>query len=71
MLGITVDEETRRLSTGRKRKRFGVSFNEEEDVINPEDIDPSIGRFRNLVQTTVVSPVKVKTLLGISNLLPF
>ncbi|KAK2724478.1 nuclear inhibitor of protein phosphatase 1-like [Artemia franciscana] len=58
MLGITVDEETRRLSTGRKRKRFGVSFNEEEDVINPEDIDPSIGRFRNLVQTTVVSPVK-------------
>ena len=31
-----------------------VSFNEDEEIINPEDIDPSIGRFRNLVQTTVI-----------------
>lgn len=37
---------------GAKRKR--VHFNEDEIVINPEDIDDSIGKFRNLVQSTVV-----------------
>lgn len=42
-----------------KRKRKGVQFNEDEIVINPEDIDPSIGRFRNLVSSTVV-PVAAK-----------
>lgn len=42
-----------------KRKRKGVQFNEDEIVINPEDIDPSIGRFRNLVSSTVV-PVQAK-----------
>lgn len=39
-----------------KKKKKTVIFNEEEDIINPEDIDPTIGRFRNLVQTTVVIP---------------
>ncbi|KAL3287511.1 hypothetical protein HHI36_001980 [Cryptolaemus montrouzieri] len=52
MLGISDDTEKR--SANRKRKRQFVSFNEDEEVINPEDVDPSIGRFRNLVQTTVV-----------------
>jgi len=52
MLGISDDSEKR--NTNRKRKRRGVSFNEDEEVINPEDIDPSVGRFRNLIQTTVV-----------------
>ena len=42
----------------RKRRVAHVRFNEEEDIINPEDIDPSVGRFRNLVQTTVI-PKKV------------
>ena len=42
----------------RKRRASHVRFNEEEEVINPEDIDPSVGRFRNLVQTTVI-PKKV------------
>lgn len=37
---------------GSKRKR--VHFNEDEIVINPEDIDDSIGKFRNLVQSTVI-----------------
>lgn len=37
---------------GSKRKR--VHFNEDEIVINPEDIDDSIGKFRNLIQSTVV-----------------
>ena len=45
----------------RKRRNAHVRFNEEEDVINPEDIDPSVGRFRNLVQTTVI-PAKVRLL---------
>lgn len=40
-------------------KRKCVVFNDEEDIINPEDVDPSIGRFRNLVQTTIVIPNKV------------
>ncbi|CAG5115983.1 unnamed protein product [Candidula unifasciata] len=38
----------------RKHKGAHVGFTDEEEVINPEDIDPTIGRFRNLVQTTVI-----------------
>ena len=38
----------------RKLKRIHITFNEDEQVINPEDIDPSVGRFRNLIQTTVI-----------------
>lgn len=52
MLGITDDTEKR--TSNRKRKRRGVSFNEDDEIINPEDIDPSVGRFRNLVQSTVI-----------------
>lgn len=51
MLGISDDTEKR---NNRKRKKRGVSFNEDEEIINPEDVDPSIGRFRNLIQTTVI-----------------
>jgi hypothetical protein len=43
-----------------KKKKKAVSFNEEEDIINPEDIDPSVGRFRNMIQTVVVIPNKVR-----------
>lgn len=52
MLGISDDAEKR--NNARKRKKRGVSFNEDEEIINPEDVDPSIGRFRNLIQTTVI-----------------
>jgi len=38
----------------KKRRKIHITFNEEEEVINPEDVDPSIGRFRNMVQTTVI-----------------
>lgn len=38
----------------KKRKRGSVSFNDEEEVINPEDVDPTVGRFRNLVQTAII-----------------
>jgi nuclear inhibitor of protein phosphatase 1 len=55
MLGIP-DEE---IKVSRKRKE-NVRFNEEEEVINPEDIDPSVGRFRNLIQTAVIPNKKVR-----------
>lgn len=53
MLGITDDNNIKK-NKGGKRKRRGVTFNDEECIINPEDIDPNVGRFRNLVQTTIV-----------------
>ncbi|XP_045483779.1 nuclear inhibitor of protein phosphatase 1 [Harmonia axyridis] len=56
MLGISDDNDKR--TSNRKRKRHFVTFNEDEEIINPEDVDPSIGRFRNLVQTTVVPMYK-------------
>nr|CAH7714660.1 unnamed protein product [Callosobruchus chinensis] len=67
MLGISDDADKR--LTSRKRKRQCVTFNEEEEIINPEDIDPSIGRFRNLIQTTVIPTsakrIKIAESIGI------
>lgn len=57
MLGISEDT----LKVKRKRTR-GIHFNEDEQIINPEDIDPSVGRFRNLIRTTVI-PNKVMSLI--------
>lgn len=54
MLGIDKDGEIIKPATAMKRK--SVTFNEEEDVINPEDVDPTVGRFRNLVTSTIVIP---------------
>ncbi|XP_065843422.1 nuclear inhibitor of protein phosphatase 1-like [Oscarella lobularis] len=45
----------------RRRKRSSVHFQEEEEIINPEDVDPNVGRFRNMVQSTVIQPIKVET----------
>ncbi|XP_026805552.1 nuclear inhibitor of protein phosphatase 1 [Rhopalosiphum maidis] len=59
MLGISDDA----LKTKRKRTR-GVHFNEDEQIINPEDIDPSVGRFRNLIRTTVIPNKKFKDGMG-------
>lgn len=56
MLGIAEDDFKPALR--RRSQKRSVSFNEDEEVINPEDVDPSVGRFRNLVSTTVI-PVKV------------
>uniref|UniRef100_A0A8C2I3Y4 Protein phosphatase 1, regulatory subunit 8b n=1 Tax=Cyprinus carpio TaxID=7962 RepID=A0A8C2I3Y4_CYPCA len=47
----------------RKRRNSRVTFSEEDEIINPEDIDPSVGRFRNMVSTAVV-PIKKKKLGG-------
>ncbi len=40
------------------KRRIRITFNEEEEIINPEDIDPTVGRFRNMIETTVI-PKKV------------
>lgn len=58
MLGIA-DDNLRKNQKGKKKRR-GVTFNEEEIIINPEDVDPSIGRFRNLIHTTVIPTKKMK-----------
>ncbi|XP_019885790.1 nuclear inhibitor of protein phosphatase 1 isoform X3 [Ooceraea biroi] len=52
----------------RKRKKKGITFNDDEEVINPEDIDPSVGRFRNLVQTTVVPSKRMRMEGGLISL---
>ncbi|OWA50559.1 Nuclear inhibitor of protein phosphatase 1 [Hypsibius exemplaris] len=46
--------------TSVKRKVGRVSFRDEEDIINLEDCDPSVGRFQNLVATEIVSPTNKK-----------
>ncbi|XP_063054204.1 protein phosphatase 1, regulatory subunit 8b [Engraulis encrasicolus] len=52
----------------RKRRNSRVTFKEDDEVINPEDIDPSVGRFRNMVQTAVV-PMKKKKMEAYQNAL--
>ncbi|KAK0425413.1 hypothetical protein QR680_009187 [Steinernema hermaphroditum] len=47
---ITVEEARR-----KKKPRGNVSFVEDETVINPEDVDPTIGRFRNLISTAIIT----------------
>lgn len=54
MVGITDVEKPRK----RKSHVNSVAFSEEEEIINPEDVDPSIGKFRNMIQTTII-PTKV------------
>lgn len=49
-----ITDDTSFKKKNQKKKRRMVTFNEEEIIINPEDVDPTVGRFRNLVQTTVV-----------------
>ncbi|CAB0005132.1 unnamed protein product [Nesidiocoris tenuis] len=51
MLGIGDDAETAQPRSKKKRKC--ITFSEEHELINPEDVDPSVGRFRNMVHTTV------------------
>ena len=55
MLRVGDTEATQR---GSKRKNKSVNFKEEEEIINLEDIDDSVGKFRNLVQSSVVVPNK-------------
>ncbi len=59
MLGISDDDAAGARTGPRKRKKQIITFNEDEEVINPEDIDPTVGRFRNLIHSTVI-PTKVR-----------
>lgn len=59
MLGINEDN-IRKPNSSSKRKRKHITFNDDEIIINPEDVDPSVGRFRNLVQTTVLPAKRMK-----------
>ncbi|KAA0710721.1 Nuclear inhibitor of protein phosphatase 1 [Triplophysa tibetana] len=65
---LTIEEGNLEIQRPKRRKRTSrVSFSEEEEIINPEDVDPSVGRFRNMVQTAVV-PMKKKKYEGHSTL---
>ena len=44
MLGIS-DGDGPGGGSAKKKRKIRIYFNEEEDVINPEDVDPSIGRY--------------------------
>lgn len=61
---VLVFQDTKGLK--RKMKRTRITFNEDEIVINPEDVDPSVGRFRNMIQTTVI-PTKRQRLEAMAN----
>ena len=61
MVGITDDEIHK---STRKWKRKGITFNDHEEVINPEDIDSSVARFRNLMPRSKVVPRKRMTMEG-------
>jgi len=61
MIGIP-DEGPR-----KKPRKTRLTFNEEEMVINPEDVDPSIGRFRNMIESTVIPKKRARNDMGISS----
>ncbi|XP_014666791.1 PREDICTED: nuclear inhibitor of protein phosphatase 1-like [Priapulus caudatus] len=44
----------------RKRSNSHVNFSPEDEIINPEDIDPSVGRFRNMIQTAFIPKKKMR-----------
>lgn len=53
MVGISANADELMKPATVKRRR-NVTFDEEEHIINPEDIDSNVGRFRNLVQSTII-----------------
>ena len=55
MSALPVDEPASKLP---RRKRKSVGFADREEVINPEDVDASVGRFRNMISVEVI-PSKV------------
>ncbi|XP_074641753.1 nuclear inhibitor of protein phosphatase 1-like [Tubulanus polymorphus] len=44
----------------KRKKSLHINFMDDDEIINPEDIDPSVGKFRNLISTTVVPTKKFK-----------
>jgi len=56
---MPVEEPQEQSTVPRAKKRKSVTWNKEEDVINPEDVDPSIGKFRNSCTVKII-PAKRK-----------
>ncbi|KAL7675428.1 hypothetical protein ACOME3_001688 [Neoechinorhynchus agilis] len=50
-------------SVNRKRSYKSVSFLGEDEIINVEEADPSIGRYRNLVETSIIAKKKKPTVI--------
>ncbi|KAL3315129.1 Nuclear inhibitor of protein phosphatase 1 [Cichlidogyrus casuarinus] len=44
------------VETSRKsqKPKLNVHFNDHDEIINPEDVDPGVGRFRNMVEQSFV-----------------
>ncbi|XP_065889920.1 nuclear inhibitor of protein phosphatase 1-like [Dysidea avara] len=55
---VGIAEEDNRPKKRKKRLSSSVNFNNDIDVINPEDVDPSVGRFRNMIQTSFIPSSK-------------
>ena len=48
----------------KKPRKIRITFNEEEIIINPEDVDPSVGRFRNMVESTIIPKKRPRNDMG-------
>ncbi|KAF5395932.1 hypothetical protein PHET_11408 [Paragonimus heterotremus] len=64
IVDVTSNSSSLGLAKSGKRKHYNVHFSDADEVINPEDVDPSVGRFRNLVQETFI-PNKVSPRLHV------
>jgi len=66
MMGIHNNEKDKDgPNAGKKRKKIRIYFAEDEEIINPEDVDPTIGRFRNLIETTIIPKKRARNDLGL------
>ena len=57
IIGIPNEQRT-------KPRKIRITFNEEEIIINPEDVDPSVGRFRNMVESTIIPKKRPRNDMG-------
>lgn len=53
MVGIQENQRSR-----KRKSTSSISFAEEEEIINMEDVDPSVGKFRNMITTTIIPKVR-------------
>lgn len=54
MVGIQEGQKSR-----KRKSTSSIFFAEEEEIINMEDVDPSVGKFRNMVSTTIIPKVQM------------
>nr|XP_020462082.1 nuclear inhibitor of protein phosphatase 1-like [Monopterus albus]XP_020462083.1 nuclear inhibitor of protein phosphatase 1-like [Monopterus albus]XP_020462084.1 nuclear inhibitor of protein phosphatase 1-like [Monopterus albus] len=58
---LTIEEGDLDIQRPKRRRSSHVSFSDEEEIINLEDVEPSVGCFRNMIQTAFVPKKKKKT----------